>query len=339
MPSGNSMPMGWGLPYQTFQDRLDDESRARDQLMAIAPRCLSRQKAKEVKNAELLERVRELMAKDGIEGGFSFLHLVEAVAGKWIEWPAQLIGSCVASGDKETTAARMMAEVHLFNEPESLPGIETTGRSNLSFFAPYSYRAGRKLAGINGVGDGSLCVPHIRGKMQFGHLPCDAAGLVSDSFPEPQNVQTYRNWGSSDKLLNEFAGAAGRFRLLESEKVRTVDELKTLAVEHHKPANQCSIWAFKRGEKIEGWKTRDGKPVYQWVRDTRAEWAHNLSRMGYVQYAGKWFGIVKNTWGDFHDGRSWFPISEETDADWLRQSECQSVGNIDLAESPVVWSS
>lgn len=330
--------MGWGLPYQTFNERTDLENQARERLAELVPGMVIRQRAKEVKNEGLLKRVRELMAKDGMEGGFSFLHLLEAVAGRPVEWLPQLIGSCVASGDKETTAARMFAEVHLFNEPESLPGSETSGRSNISFFAPYSYRAGRKLAGINGNGDGSLCVPHIRGKMQFGHLPCDASNLTSDSFPEPQDQAYYRRWGSSDAMLNQFTEVGGKFRLLESEKVRTVDELKTLAVEHHKPANQCSIWAFKRGEKIEGWKTRDGNPVFRWVRDTRAEWAHNLSRMGYVEIGGRWFGIVKNTWGPFHDGRSWFVIDEETDADWIRQSEVQSVGNIDMADSPVVWS-
>lgn len=337
MPTASSMPMGWGLPWQTFQDRIDDEERARDQLAALAPAALMRHKAKKVVNESLLAKVRELMAEDGIEGGFSFLHLHEAVVGKFPDWLPQLIGSCVASGDKETTASRMLAEVHLFGEPESLPGSETRGPGNLSFFAPFNYRAGRKLAGINGNGDGSLCLPHIRGKMQFGHLPCSTAGLTADAFPEPQNQSLYRAWGATDKFLNEYAAQAGAFKLLESEKVTNPDELWTLHTEHFKPANICSMWAFKRGPKHPTWKTRDGQPVYIWIRDTRQEWAHNMSRMGYVEIGGKRYGLVKNTWGPFHDQRSWFPIDLETDEAWLRQAECQTVGNVDMKNSPSVW--
>lgn len=339
MNVASSMPMGWGLGWQTFQDRLDDEERAREEIQRLAPAALMRQKAKQVKDEDLLAKVRSLMAQDGMGEGFSFLHLHEAIFGKLPDWKPQLIGSCVASGDKETTAARMLAEVFLFQEAESLPGAFTSTTDNVSFFAPFSYRAGRKLAGINGNGDGSLCLPHIRGKMQYGHLPCSTKGIASDDFPEPQNQSTYRAWGATDKFLNEFAGEAGKYKLLESERVRTPDEMWTLHVEHHKPANICSMWAFKRGPKHPTWKTRDGQPVYIWVRDTRQEWAHNMSRMGYVRVGNERFAIVKNTWGPFHDGRSWFVIDDQTDEAWLRQAECQTVGNIDMKDNPAAWPS
>ena len=337
MSVASAMPMGWGLPWQNLSDRLDDEARARDEIQRLAPAALIRHRAKQVKDNELLGKVRELMAKDGMEDGFSFLHLHEVIMGEQPDWKPQLIGSCVASGDKETTAARMLAEVFLFQEMETLPGAETRTTDNLSFFAPFNYRAGRKLAGINGNGDGSLCLPHIRGKMQYGHLPCNAYGLASDDFPEPQNQSTYRAWGATDKYLNEFSDAAGKYKLLESEKVRNPDELWTLTVEHYKPANICSMWAFKRGPQHPTWKTRDGKPINIWVRDTRNEWAHNMSRIGYVMVGGRKYGIVKNTWGQFHDGRSWFVIDEDTDEAWLRQAECQTVGNIDMKDNEAVW--
>jgi hypothetical protein len=339
MSVASSMPMGWGMPWQSFTDRLDDEARAREQIQKLAPAALMRHAAKEVLDTAVLAKTRELMAKDGMEDGFSFLHLHEAIFGKLPDWKPQLIGSCVASGDKETTSARMLAEVFLFQQAESLPGGFTSTTDNASFFAPFNYRAGRKLAGINGSGDGSLCLPHIRGKMQYGHLPCDAAGLASDDFPEPQNQSTYRQWGASDRFLNDFAAAAGKYKLLESEKVRMPDEMWTLTVEHFKPANICSMWAFKRGPQHPTWKTRDGKPVHIWVRDTRQEWAHNMSRMGYIKLGGQRYGIVKNTWGPFHDGRSWFVIDEQTDESWLRQAECQTVGDIDMKDNSSVWPS
>jgi hypothetical protein len=339
MSVASSMPMGWGQPWQTTQERIDDERDARAKLAYESPLALMRRTAKEIKNEALYKRVLELMAQDGMEGGFSFLHLHEAVFGKLPDWLPQLIGSCVASGDKETTAGRMLAEAFLFHQPESLPGHTTNSPENLSFFAPYSYRAGRKLAGINGTGDGSLCVPHIKGKMQFGHLPCNSPGLTSDAFPEPQNQSLYRSWGATDRFLDQYSSMGGKFKLLESEEVRNPGQLWTLSTEHLKPANICSMWAFKRGPKHPTWQTRDGQPVYIWVRDTRDEWAHNMSRMGYVTVGGKKYGIVKNTWGPYHDGRSWFVIDEDTDEAWLSQAECQSVGDIDMADSPAVWPS
>jgi hypothetical protein len=331
------MPMGWGQSWQTTQEKVDDESEARAQLAALVPLALCRHIAKQVKDEKLLAKCKELMALDGMTGGFSFLHLHEAIFGKQPDWLPQLIGSCVASGDKETTAARMLCEVFLFGEAESIPGGTTNTFDNLSFFAPFNYRAGRKLANINGMGDGSLCLPHIRGKMQFGHLPCDVYGLTSDAFPEPQNQSLYKQWGASDKLLSQFAAEAGKYKLLESEKVTNPDQLWTLHAEHYKPANICSDWAFKRGPQHTEWRTRDGKPVYIWVRDTRDSWAHNMSRMGYVEVNGKRFAIIKNTWGPYHDGRPWFVIDQDTDEAWLKSAECQTVGNIDMKDNPSVW--
>lgn len=337
MPVASEMPMGWGMPWQTMIQRMDDEKDAREKLQAIAPQALMRRDAKEVKDQAVIAKVRELMAKDGMEDGFSFLHLHEAIFGVQPDWKPQLIGSCVASGDKETTAARMLAEVFLFQATESLPGSATSGHDNLSFYAPFNYRAGRKLAGINGVGDGSLCVPHIRGKMQYGHLPCSTRSLFSDDFPEPQNTQTYRQWGANDTLFQKYLSEAAKYPLLESEKVDDANEMFILHNEHFKPANICSTWAFKRGAKHPTWKTRDGQPVYIWVRDTRDEWAHNMSRMGYVVVNNERFAIVKNTWGKFHDDRTWFVISESTDESWLKQAECQTVGDIDMSENPAPW--
>jgi len=330
-------PMGWGLANQTTQQKLDEESRARDEIGKIAPERLMRRPAKQPINSELVEAVQKLQQADGIESGFSFLHLHQAVYGVKPTWKPQLIGSCVASGDKETTAARMLCETFLLGQAQDLPGTAITGPNNLSFFAPFNYRAGRKLAGISGMSDGSLCLPHIRGKMQFGHLPCNAAGLKSDAFPEPQFTTDYRIWGSNDQLMLKHVEIAKQFTLLESEAVKDPGELFTLHTEHFKPANICSSWAFKRGPKHPTWKLADGSPVYIWIRDTRDEWAHNLSRMGYVVVSGARYAIIKNTWGDFHDSRSWFVIDEDTDRKWLGDSECQTVGDINLNPTPPAW--
>jgi hypothetical protein len=64
-----------------------------------------------------------------------------------------------------------------------------------------------------------------------------------------------------------------------------------------------------------------------------------MSRMGYIKLGGQRYGIVKNTWGPFHDGRNWFVIDEQTDESWLRQAECQTVGDIDMKDNSSVWPS
>jgi hypothetical protein len=245
-------------------------------------------------------------------------------------WLRQLIGSCVASGDMRTTAYRMVAEVFVFNDPEELPGHAFSGRESIAFYAPFNYRAGRKLAGINGNSDGSLCLPHIRGKMQFGHLPCNAANLNADAFPEPQSQADYKRWGANDTLLNQFALQAAPFKLLESEPVKTVEDIHTLICEHLKPANICSMWGFRSSRRPLG-QDANGATINQWSRS--GTWAHNMSVVGHVRKGGTWYVIIENSWGNFHDGSTCFAVEASEMDRWLRQAECQSVGEIDLKDN------
>jgi hypothetical protein len=240
------------------------------------------------------------------------------------------VHNCVASGDMRTTAYRMVAEIFVFHDPEELPGTKFSGPESLAFFAPFSYRAGRKLAGINGNSDGSLCLPHIRGKMQFGHLPCNTPGLTVDAFPEPQREATYKQWGANDTLLNQFASQAAPFKLLESEPVKSVDDIHTLICDHLKPANICSSWGFRTTGKSLG-QDANGATIKQWTRS--GTWHHNMSVVGHVKRSGTEYVIVENSWGNYHDGSTCFAVEAGEMDRWLKQSECQSVGEIDLTDS------
>jgi hypothetical protein len=331
-------PMGWGLPNVSESELYYLEKQAFEKLANIAPQHLMRHAEREPKNTELLKRVEDRVKAAGWDEGMILPFLFAEVTKIQPNWLAQKIGSCVASTHLRTTAYRMVAEIFVFHDAEELPGTKLSGTDSLAFFAPYNYRAGRKLAGINGNSDGSLCLPNVRGAMQFGHLPCNTPGLQSDSFPEPQSEQTYRRWGANDMLLNQFAAAAVPYKLLESEPVKTPDDSKTLIMQHLKPHNICSMWGFRSTKKKLG-NGPDGKPIYQWTRS--GQWAHSMSVVGIVQINGVWYAIIKNSWGGYHDGSDCFAVEFNEYAAWLRQAECQSVGEIDLTDSgPAVdWGS
>lgn len=327
-------PMGWGLLSESESSLFDKEKRAFEQLANLAPSHVMRHQAKEPKNDALLKRVEDQVKAAGWDDGMILPFLFHEVTKIQPNWVAQKIGSCVASTHLRTTAYRMVAEVFVFNDTEELPGTKLNGVDSLGFFAPFNYRAGRKLAGINGNSDGSLCLPNIRGAMQFGHLPCNTAGLQSDAFPEPQSEATYRKWGANDTLLNQYASAAAPFKLLESEPVKTPDDSKTLIMQHLKPQNICSMWGFKSTKKKLG-NGPDGKPIYQWTRS--GQWAHSMSVVGVVQFGGVWYVIIENSWDDYHDGSQMFAVEFNEYDRWLKQAECQSVGEIDMTDSgPVV---
>jgi hypothetical protein len=323
-------PMGWGIPNEPESAWVACENKTRDEIAQVAPEMLSRHSAREAKNAALETEVREAIKAGGWEEGFNLSFLFKHATKLQPAWLRQIIGSCVASGDQRTTAYRMAAEVFLLNDPEELPGTKLAGRESLAFFAPFNYRAGRREAGINGRSDGSLCLPHIRGKMKFGHLPCNTPGLQSDAFPEPQRGDTYKDWGANNTLMDQFLEPAAKFKLLESEPVGTVDAVHELICTHFKPSNICSMWGFKSTNKKLGLDA-EGNPVYQWTRS--GTWAHNMSVIGHQKFNGTWYVIIENSWENFHNGGKTFAVEVNEMARWLRDAQCQSVGEIDLADN------
>jgi hypothetical protein len=225
----------------------------------------------------------------------------------------------------------MMAEVFLLNDPEQLPGIDASGTDAFAFYAPFSYRAGRREAGINGNMDGSLCLPHIRGKMKFGHLPCSTAGLQSDTFPEPQDQRYYKRWGADNRLMDQYVAAAGKFKLLESEPVKEAGASQDLICEHFKPHNICSMWGFRSSQQVQV-QDANGSNLFQWTRDSEP-WAHNMSVVGCLEFRGTTYFDIENSWSNFHNGNQNFLVEMNEYDRWLRDAECQSVGEIDMADN------
>ena len=326
-------PMGWGLEEDKIQDTLYKEKKNFDQLAANKPKALMRTKAKAFNN-KTMELVKAEMAKDGIEGGFSCRYVEKVIFKEFFQWKAQLIGSCVASGAMRIMARRALIEVFLLMATEDIVGTQITGTNNVAFFAPYSYRAGRKKGGINGNGDGSFCSAHIEGALDFGMLTCNTPGLESDDFPEPQNTRLYKQWGANDTLLNKFASEGRKVKLLESEKITNIDSHWTALVEHYKPQMVCSNWAFKPKSQHPTWKLANGDPVWMYTRNKRSSWAHNMSLDGAITHGGNKYTLIENSWGiNAHKNGSFFILEADETANWIRDAEIQTIGDIDLPDS------
>lgn len=324
-----SIQGGWGLPNQTEKEIIRDEKVAFADLAQNMPAKLMRAEPKTAKNLELLGKIKELQEADGIDEGFSFMHLEAALFGAILKYRPQLIGSCVASGGRIADVGRFLVETFVFNEPQDILGTTFQDETSFQPFAPFNYRLGRAIAGINGNSDGSLCAPHIRGKIETGYITCATPGLQSDAFPEPQNQRTYKQWGASNTLVNQFKEYTVA-KLEESEKIKSGDNLKDVVVQHFKPLQICSMWAFEPKQKHPSW-TMFGEPVWIYGR-SRQQWAHNMTLYGVIKAFDNWYVIVKNTWGDQHKGRDFFIIPLEEAHKWLKQAEAMTIGNIEFIE-------
>jgi len=319
-------PQGW-------LGTVDKEHKAFVEMGNDLPELVSRCMPREVINTDLLSQVKSIQNADGIDDGFSFIHLSIALFGEFLPWKKQLIGSCVASGDMRTTSYRMLAEVFLLNDPEQLPGVDIEGTDAFAPFAPFSYRAGRKRGNLNS-GDGSYCSVHIRGKMEDGILFCNS-GVESDTYPEPQSTSLYRKWGNSNSLLEKWKPKASVIKQLETEEVKTFDDVKDLLTVHHKPLNICSNWGFAPSYKHSSWTLSNGDPV--WIYKRSGSWAHNMSIVACVKVKGEWYVIVENSWGSTHKNGRWFTIPASTMSSWLRSASCLSVGEIDLPDNSPIF--
>lgn len=322
-------PMGWGIPGETAERCQYIEQGIRELIAKVRP-SLMQYAHRDVRNTSVLDAVKAKVKAAGWDDGFSFRFLFQEIMKREPKWLAQLIGSCVASGDFRTTVYRMLAEIFILNDPEELPGTQLAGEDSISFFAPFNYRAGRREAGINGNSDGSLCLPHIRGKMKYGHLPCSTPGLESDAFPEPQSEATYRRWGADNRLMDKYLVEAGKFKLLDSPHVTSVSQSHQLIGEDLVPQNICSSWGFRStGKKLGNDPT--GRAIYQWTRS--GTWHHNMSRVGWFRLNGTLYTEIENSWGYYHNDNMAFCVEASEDERWLRAAEVQGVGNIDLSDN------
>lgn len=332
-------PQGWWLNENESHYRtILAERREWEDIEDKAPERVIRQEPKTA-DPLILDMVKKDQEKRGIDDGVDLLALFLILFSMFPPWLRQLIGSCVASGGMRACTIRSLWEIVVLGEPEELLGRRWEGIDNINHFAPYNYRAGRKIGGLNG-GDGSFCGAHIKGLMSYGFLPCDTKGLNSDAYPEPQSTSAYRKWGNSNQLLERFADKGREFDLIESERITDADDLKEVLTVHFKPCMVCSNWAFRPDYKHPTWVDYEGNPVWIYKRDRGNSWAHNMTKAYMVKVKNEWFLIVLNSWGPrAHKNGHWFAIPLTLAAEWLRSAEVRTIGNLALRDSttPIVW--
>lgn len=330
-------PMGWGDPALDAGMRLDSERRQLYAAQCAHPVAFKARRAKAVSPA-FLKRLQELHDKRGIaDAGVKSIDLrviSELLFGQLMQWPAQLIGSCVASGGMRAWGLRSLFEVAAVGDSEEPIGRSRLGFNSLMPFGPYNYGVGRRLGRMRG-GDGSYCSVHVQGFQRYGVIPCSTAklqqivGSRETDYPETQSTNLYRQFGDWQHL--DTLEAYADYPLLESEEIRRGDRAKVCLVHEYKPMMICSNWGFARQSRH-----KDGF----WVYRRSGTWAHNMTICGWIVASdGNEFVIVLNSWGpDAHEDGEYFVIPAELFDQWLPSASCQTIGDIDLPDSlPLIW--
>lgn len=322
-------PMGWWYdPHESVHTTLYRERVALEKGLEVAPNRYKPLVQNKPVNEWLLKKYQEFQATFGIDEGFDSYLYLQMILGKVPKWVQQFIGSCVASGGMRAITMKSVTEITLLGDNEETLGQYFDGTDNINTFAPYSYRAGRKIAGINGFGDGSICGPHIQGLMTDGFLPCNTPGLQSDVFPEPRNERLYKEWGANNNLLDKFVKEGKVFDLLNSSPIKTGEDWEE-AVKRFETAMICSQWAFEPDYQHPQWKLPDGTPIWIYKRNKRTSWAHNMTVCGRIKAFGRWWVRILNSWPESsHKNGFYFIIPMELFVEWLRQASSQSIGDL-----------
>lgn len=320
-------PMGWGEGHLVETERFDSEQRRYDEVTSDYPAAFCQRPARDLSPAMLL-RITEIHAEHGLEFPRDVdLRLVSLLfEDKLAQWPAQRIGSCVASGGMRAWTLRAWWEVAL-GQPEELLGGEIMGKDTVAHYAPVSYGLGRRRGNMR-RGDGAYCSVQVESYMKDGVLDCSTpqlhsiAGSDDSDYPEPRSESLYRDFGSW-KHLNDLLPYCDH-RLLESVKVKdTQGAVDALAA--FKPMMICSSWGFApRTQHSDGF----------WIYKKSGSWAHNMTIAGMRTAGSDTYIMVLNSWGPraHRDGEVlWIPA--DLFGSWVRNASCLTIGEIDLPDS------
>lgn len=319
-PTNKPGPQGWwehdtDSPWKTLYRDLAMVSDMQDRCPAMFTPL-----AAPVVDDVRLAHFNRLQAAEGIDDGKDLTIVEKSLGLDLDEVDAQIIGSCVATSHIVNIGQRSLIEVAILGSDEDLLGKDYDGTTSLCPFGPYSYRAGRRIGGLNGMGDGSFCGAQIEGTMRYGYLPCDTPNLQSDFYPEPKSTRTYREWGARNTLMDRFAGAADQTVLTNSVQCRTTDEAKEQLIDRWAPLQICSSWGFRATNTT----LANGHRL--WTR--RGSWPHSMQVVGIFEVGGRWVAKIRNQWGGFHDGNTFFHVDLNEFDRWIGNSVTMSIGEL-----------
>ena len=328
--------MGWGLKedpinHTFFKERIAAEQNERDELYSSIPSMVM---------AKGDETPMEKLARDHMpyDDGWDFDSIDTLLYGSVATVYQGQVGSCVGAGAASAVASKAASEILIEGDPENpygtSTGINVPDRNHIVPFVGYHYGAGKskdrysngKFNGGGSCSDGSYCSAQIWALMNTGVLPCsEVKSNYSGPFPQSDDV---RSWGCNKRNeLNEHLAIGLKYRMQNTTRVSSADDLMQVVTVLKQPCMICSGWGFAAQEQVDG---------LGWIYKHSGSWSHNVSIVAVVLYKGNWYVKVRNQWGQnaHKDGwHFWIPI--EVFASWITSAECQSIGELTLKPAKI----
>lgn len=264
---------------------------------------------------------REIRKLFRFDEGWDFEEVEKLIYGQPLVRGPQNIGNCVGYSHCLGLAERIAYEILVKGDPEEVLGDYRISGTPVPFI-PYSYGAGRCLAGnMCGGGDGSYCEVQIEASQEHGFLPSDTPGLPG---PFPQSsAQVGRQWGSSKSTLQTWRPKAITFDLEHSWQCKSADDVWKAIVVDKQPVQICSGWGFVPKEQI----TLNG--VRFWLYVKGGGWSHSMTLMGAWKIGGRRFFKDSNQWGmQAHKDGYYFVVEDDTMDKWVRNAHAATIGEI-----------
>ena len=250
------------------------------------------------------------------------------------------VGSCVGAGAASAVASKASVELLLEGDAENPFGMTVvqydSDHQNCAVpCVDYAYGSGKmqrywsddqqKFTRSNvRMGDGSYCAAQIWALKTTGVLPCFAVQDASNYvFPQTKNIRPHA--GNGDDFLNRHLSVGLQHRMNDSIRIRSADDLKEAITVLKQPCMICSSWGFRAQRRVDGLGA---------VYARSGSWAHNMTLVACVSLRGDWYVKVRNQWGSVAHTDGWhFWITLEHFDAWVRNAECQTIGELSLVPS------
>lgn len=321
---------GWGDPELNVTQNLVRERATQEALPIVCA-------AAKAQGRQMIPAIEAwLRGQFKFDAGWNFL-VAEALVYAVYLWFRQNIGNCVGASHCMLLATRIAHEILAEGDAE-----ERLGEGQLAMpFVPFSYGVGRLVGGlIRSRGDGSFCGAQINATMKYGFLPCYTPGLqeyagTRDADQLPQGTSAAgRQFGGSQRLLEQWMPYAQAFDLVEAPKPENADEAWQLVADAVSPLQICSGY-------LPGGLRNDAKygPIYTVARKYGG---HSTQIISAFEYKGERFFVGRDQNGPQHPGSPLFDFNKwcyvaplDVLRQWWRRGvECIGIGEIQGLPTP-----
>lgn len=267
----------------------------------------------------LQDRRLQSLAMLADETKFDFVKFLETLRVDLVLGP-QALGDCVGYSAALCLLCRF--------------GFEVAGEGQFELaiqpYVPWLYGAGRVYVGGNRLrGDGSLGTWQIEAARTYGVLPNNLADLPN------YGSSTGRAWGSNRRILDAWKAKAAPFRVVESTRITSWNQLAEAMIQHKRPATIASNQGFRTPFPDERVGKTFGKPGGNWAHQMHVQAIDLDDRRPAARVGNQWGRNAHGRQLDGPDGTFW------VDADfmdrWLRSATCFAYGETRYVKDPTEW--